>query len=80
MKIQFQCLKLANQRFFRRLSGADNKIDCDATLEKNFDQIRMLDADGYPNAYLQSGDTKVEFESAQFEGNSIKGSFIISKC
>ena len=72
--------QIGKPKVFRRLSGADNKIDCDATLEKIFDQIRMLDADGYPNAYLQSGDTRVEFESAQFEGNSIKGSFIISKC
>ncbi|RKN82771.1 GNAT family N-acetyltransferase [Ulvibacterium marinum] len=54
--------------FFKRrtpeMSKIDTKLD---TIEALYDQIRMLDADGYPNAYLETEFFKYEFTRASLK-------------
>ena len=38
-------------------------------LKEIFDYIRMLDADGYPNAYLETENFKFEFRRASLKDN-----------
>ena len=37
-----------------------------------YDHIRMLDADGYPSAFLDYGDLRLEFRDARLRGNRIE--------
>lgn len=49
---------------FKRRRAEDGEITADMTLEKIYDYIRMLDGEGYPHAYLNYGDYRLEFERA----------------
>lgn len=50
-----------NIKIFKRLGGKDNEISYDATLEKFYDFVRMLDDPSYPNAYLNLENVNIEF-------------------
>ena len=63
--------------FKRRTPEQSNIINLE-TLQKVYDQIRMLDADGYPKAYLESKFLKLEFKEANFKNkNEIKATVSI---
>ena len=49
---------------FTRRTPADSVIRGDESLDELFDLIRMLDADGYPHAYVQVGRLRFEFVNA----------------
>ena len=52
---------------FKRRKAEDGNL-ADITEPKNiYDFIRMLDAEGYPRAFLESGEMKYEFFDAQFD-------------
>lgn len=44
-----------------------------------FDFIRMLDADGYPRAFLDIHDHRLEFSRVQLEQNRLVGTFVLYK-
>ena len=46
---------------FKRLSHEDNEIRADTTIEQIYDQIRMLDDDNYPSAYIRLKNVLIEF-------------------
>lgn len=50
---------------FKRRTAEQSEIFADMTLEQIYDHIRMLDAEGYPNAYLRFGKYKILFSRAQ---------------
>lgn len=50
---------------FRRRKPEDGQITPDMELDKIYDYIRMLDAEGYPRAYMEFGGYKLEFEAAE---------------
>ena len=52
---------------FKRRKAEDGEITCDMDLEKIYDYIRMLDAEGYPRAYITFGNYRLEFEAAHFD-------------
>lgn len=54
---------------FKRRKPEDGKITCDMELDKIYDYIRMLDAEGYPRAYIEFGDYRMEFEKAKCSAN-----------
>lgn len=56
-----------NPVIFKRRKQEDGEITCDMDLEKIYDYIRMLDAEGYPRAYITFGKYRLEFESACFD-------------
>lgn len=58
---------------FKRRKPEDGKITSDMDIEKIYDYIRMLDAEGYPRAYIDFGDYRLEFEDAakSADGNEL---------
>ena len=58
-----------NPVVFKRRKPEDSKIICDMELDKIYDYIRMLDAEGYPKAYLEFGAYRLEFEEANLSGD-----------
>jgi|TARA_B100001964_G_scaffold192357_1_gene215023 methionyl-tRNA formyltransferase len=65
--------------FFKRRKAKQSKIFFNNSLSKIYDQIRMLDIDGYPRAYFENKKYKVTFRSANFVGSKIKCSALIEK-
>jgi methionyl-tRNA formyltransferase len=51
---------------FSRRKPEDGNIEEVEDLEKVYDYIRMLDADGYPAAFLETENLKLEFTKAHF--------------
>ena len=49
---------------FKRRKPEEGKITPDMALEQIYDDIRMLDAEGYPRAYMEFGGYRLEFEEA----------------
>ena len=49
---------------FKRRTPEQSNLAKAETLEEAFDLIRMLDADGYPYAYLEIGPFRLEFTRA----------------
>lgn len=64
---------------FKRRTKSDGEITSDMDIEKIYDYIRMLDAEGYPNAFMKFGDYIFEFDEASFEGNAIEAKVRIHK-
>ena len=56
---------------FRRLTHRDNAIPQNLSLVDVYDRIRMLDAHGYPNAYIVIGNYKIEFCDVSYENEEI---------
>lgn len=57
---------------FRRRAPADSRLPEDAAPEQLYDFIRMLDAEGYPRAFIEVGKWRCEFLSATFDGQSVR--------
>lgn len=56
---------------FRRRQPEDGNLSAVQSLVQAFDMIRMLDADGYPNAFLNMGDFKIEFSRALLKSGEV---------
>jgi methionyl-tRNA formyltransferase len=54
---------------FKRRKPEESNIEGLDSLEKVFDYIRMLDADGYPNAFMETEFLKFEFFNAELDNN-----------
>ena len=63
---------------FKRRKPEQSDISNLESLEKVFDYIRMLDADGYPHAYADVGKLHFEFERAALKDGFIKADVKIS--
>jgi methionyl-tRNA formyltransferase len=64
---------------FKRRKPNQSDISKLNTLEKIYDYIRMLDAEGYPKAYIREDGIKYEFYDAKIEGNEIQAKVKITK-
>lgn len=56
---------------FQRRTREDGEIKQDFSLEKFFDYIRMLDAEGYPRAFIQYGNFRLEFSRPSLKNGKI---------
>lgn len=56
---------------FKRRKPEQSNIKDLNNIKKIYDYIRMLDAAGYPKAFLENGNIKFEFSNAKFENNKI---------
>ena len=52
---------------FPRRKPSESDISQLQDLERIYDYIRMLDAPGYPHAFLEKGGLRLEFEKAEYE-------------
>lgn len=64
---------------FKRRQAKDGNIKKLKSLEEIYDYIRMLDAEGYPPAFLESKDLKFEFKDAELLDGEIIAKVIITK-
>lgn len=64
---------------FERRKPTDSNIEQLTNLEDIYDYIRMLDADGYPKAFLEHNGMIFEFERASFRGDFVKADVIIRR-
>lgn len=51
---------------FKRRKPEDGKITPDMETDQIYDYIRMLDAEGYPRAFIEFGGYRLELERAEF--------------
>ena len=64
---------------FDRRKSEDSNISEISDLGCLYDHIRMLDADGYPSAYLELNSLIFEFKRPSFNGEEIKSTVKIRK-
>lgn len=65
--------------FKRRTQEQSNlKITKDLSLDGLYDFIRMLDGEGYPKAYLEIGNIKIEFSQADRVDDRLTGKFEVT--
>jgi methionyl-tRNA formyltransferase len=64
---------------FHRRTPQDGGLEELSELDKVFDYIRMLDADGYPPAFIETEHFKLEFSRASFKLDSVIADVKISR-
>lgn len=64
---------------FRRRTPEQSELPGQGYLHGLFDHIRMLDAPGYPLAFIQYGDFRLEFSHAELDGNELRARVSIRK-
>jgi methionyl-tRNA formyltransferase len=57
---------------FERRKPEDSRLPQRGSLEQLFDHIRMLDAETYPTAFIDSGDYRLEFENAKLDDGVLR--------
>lgn len=65
--------------YFKRRGPADGNLEQATTLDQVFDMIKMLDAEGYPRAFLDFGGFRIEFERANRRTDGIQADVYIRK-
>ncbi|EOQ88070.1 formyl transferase domain protein [Leptospira yanagawae serovar Saopaulo str. Sao Paulo = ATCC 700523] len=56
---------------FKRRKPEESQLPESLELEKIYDFIRMLDADGYPNAFINFGNYMLKFNQAKFNSGKL---------
>lgn len=56
---------------FKRRKPEQSSLPNSGSLRNAYDFIRMLDADGYPNAFLEHGDYRINFREARLDGDRV---------
>jgi methionyl-tRNA formyltransferase len=51
---------------FKRRNPSQSNISRLRSVDEIYDAIRMLDADGYPHAFIEYDNLKIEFRNAKF--------------
>lgn len=64
---------------FKRRSGNDNILPKNGLLEELYNHIRMLDAESYPNSYIEHGDYNIRFSNAVLNSDYIEAKVRIAK-
>lgn len=64
---------------FKRRKPEDSSIENIEDMNLIYDYIRMLDCEGYPNAFIESSFFKFEFSNAELTNNEIIANVRISK-
>lgn len=64
---------------FKRRKPEQSELPMTDNLRKIYDYIRMLDAEGYPKAYVDRNGLRFEFERASLKVGYIKADVIIKK-
>lgn len=71
--------QIGEPTIFRRRTPQDGDLAELCELEKVFDYIRMLDADGYPPAFLETEHFRLEFSRASLKSDSVVADVKISR-
>jgi methionyl-tRNA formyltransferase len=57
---------------FKRRTPDQSRVPTDIGPHQLYDHIRMLDAPGYPKAFLEHGDWRLEFDRAKFDTEEVE--------
>lgn len=71
-------LQTGKPYIFTRRTSKESKIPLSLTLEQIYDYIRMLDAPDYPEAFLDIGNYRLTFNTAEFVDQQLKVTAYIS--
>ncbi len=63
---------------FKRRTPTQSRLPITSNLSQLFDHIRMLDAPGYPYAYIQYGVIRIEFSHAELKDGALNASVRIT--
>ncbi len=58
--------------YFERRSPSQSNLKDATNLDEIYNMVRMLDADGYPKAFLELKDFKVEFSDCEIKDGTLK--------
>jgi methionyl-tRNA formyltransferase len=64
---------------FKRRSARDGNLGAAADLTTAFDYIRMLDGEGYPKAFAEIGNLRLEFSRASLKSGELLADVRITK-
>lgn len=64
---------------FKRRKPHESEIPEDASEQMIYDYIRMLDAEGYPHAFIRWGEYKLEFQKASIKDGIVEAKVTIKK-
>lgn len=64
---------------FKRRKLSDGEIKSNFSLSMMYDYIRMLDAEGYPNAFITFGRYRLSFRESEFNGNKLTATVEITE-
>ena len=62
---------------FKRRKPVESELQENFSLDQIYDYIRMLDAEGYPNAFLNFGNYKLQFTNASYDGAELRANVVI---
>lgn len=65
--------------YFKRRTPDQSVLPSGGDLQRIYDHIRMLDAEGYPKAFLTHGDLVLEFDRASLQEDNVMARVIIRK-
>ena len=58
--------------FFARRRPEESRLPRTGALRAVYDLVRMVDAEGYPSAFLEYGDFRLEFRNARLRGDRVE--------
>jgi len=64
---------------FERRKPADSKVPAGLSMQDLYDYIRMLDAPGYPSAYLEAQGYRIAMKDAKAVGEQLEATVIITR-
>ena len=64
---------------FTRRTPEQSVIPTDGTLDQLHDHIRMLDAEGYPHAFIEYGNLRLEFRRAALYDGRVEADVVITE-
>jgi methionyl-tRNA formyltransferase len=64
--------QLGPATLFERRKPAQSALPSTGALEEIYDFVRMLDAEGYPHAFVAHGDLQIEFRDARLEDGVLR--------
>lgn len=62
---------------FKRRKPEQSRLPISGSLRGAYDFIRMLDAEGYPNAFIEHGDYRITFRNARLDSDRIIAEVVI---
>ncbi len=71
--------QMGTPTFFRRRKPEESELRENMEVSEIYDYIRMMDAEGYPNAFIKYGGFKISFRNAKLEDGRLFAEIIMEK-
>jgi methionyl-tRNA formyltransferase len=64
--------QVGDATIFKRRKPEESEVPPDLSAKSLYDHIRMLDAPGYPKAFVENGNWRLEFDQAKLVGDAVE--------